>query len=89
VPFAILPGIYTGPVAKKLHGLDIAWLVSLVVAGLSYYLTSLSFSPETELAAIAASEFELDGLSRTSSDATAQEESQGLDRELAQSAAAR
>ncbi len=89
VPFAILPGIYVGPLANKLHGVDIAWLVSLVVAGLSYYLTSLSFSPETELAAIAASEFELEGLLRPSSDVTAQEENQGLEGRVPQSVAAR
>jgi NCS1 family nucleobase:cation symporter-1 len=89
VPFAVLPGIYIGPFAKKLHGVDIAWLVSLVVAGLSYYLTSLSFSPETELEAIAASEFELEGLLPTSSHAVAQEESQGLDLEVPQSVAIR
>jgi len=72
-----------------LHGVDIAWLVCLVVAGLSYYLTSLSFSPESELAAIAASEVELEGLLRTPSHAIAQEESEPSDRDLPQSVAAR
>jgi len=89
VPFAVLPGIYVGPIANKLHGVDIAWLVCLVVAGLSYYLTSLSFSPESELAAIAASEVELEGLLRTPSHAIAHEESEPLDRDLPQSVAAR
>ena len=66
VPFASLPGIYVGPIAKKMHGIDIAWLVSLTTAGLFYYLASLSFSPESEQAAIAASERDLEGSLRTS-----------------------
>jgi NCS1 family nucleobase:cation symporter-1 len=84
VPFASLPGIYVGPIANKLHGIDIAWLVSLVVAGLSYYLASLSFSPESELAAIMASELELEGSLRTPSHAIAEEEGQPLDRVVPQ-----
>ena len=84
VPFASLPGIYVGPIAKKMHGIDIAWLISLATAGLVYYLASLSFSPEREQAAIAASERDLEGLLRTSSHAI-EEESQPLDLQVPQS----
>ena len=83
VPFASLPGIYVGPIAKKMHGIDIAWLVSLTTAGLFYYLASLSFSPESEQAAIAASERDLEGSLRTSH--AIEEESQPLDLQVPQS----
>jgi hypothetical protein len=65
-----------------MHGIDIAWLVSLTTAGLFYYLASLSFSPESEQAAIAASERDLEGSLRTSH---AIEESQPLDLQVPQS----
>jgi nucleobase:cation symporter-1, NCS1 family len=89
VPFAALPGIYVGPIAKMLHGIDIAWLVSLVAAGSLYYVASLSFSPESEQAAIAASEYELEGSLRTSRLAVAQEESESLDPQVAEGASVR
>jgi hypothetical protein len=66
-----------------MHGIDIAWLVSLTTAGLFYYLASLSFSPESEQAAIAASERDLEGSLRTSH--TIEEESQPLDLQVPQS----
>jgi purine-cytosine permease-like protein len=84
VPFAALPGIYVGPIAKKMHGIDIAWLISLASAGLFYYLASLSFSPESEQAAIAASELDLEGPLRTPSHAIEREESQPLDGQVAE-----
>jgi hypothetical protein len=61
VPFAVLPGIYLGPIATRMHGIDVAWLVSLIVSGVFYHLASLSFSSESEQAAIAASERDLEG----------------------------
>jgi nucleobase:cation symporter-1, NCS1 family len=87
VPFAALPGIYVGPIAKKIHGIDIAWLVSLATAGLFYYLASLSFSPEKEQAAIAASELDLEGPLRKSSQAIELEERQRLAPQVPQSVA--
>src|SRR5579862_7149440 len=89
VPFATLPGIYVGPFAKQLHGIDIAWLVSLATAGLVYYLASLSFSAESEQAAIAASELELEGPLRPSSHAIELEDSQRLGPQVPQSVAIR
>jgi NCS1 family nucleobase:cation symporter-1 len=87
VPFASLPGIYVGPIAQKMHGIDIAWLVSLATAGLVYYVASLSFSAEIEQAAIAASELELEGPLRTLSQPIALEEDGGLDHSIPQSVA--
>jgi NCS1 family nucleobase:cation symporter-1 len=87
VPFAALPGIYVGPIAKKIHGIDIAWLVSLATAGLFYYLASLSFSLEKEQAAIAASELDLEGPLRKSSQAIELEERQRLGPQVPQSVA--
>jgi nucleobase:cation symporter-1, NCS1 family len=66
VPFAALPGVYTGPIAHKLHGVDIAWLVSLLTSSLVYFLLTRSFVPELEEAAIATSELALEGTPRES-----------------------
>ena len=88
-PFAALPGIYVGPIAKTIHGIDIAWLISLVTSGLFYYLASLSFSPESEQAAIAASELELEGSPRTSAHSIEWDDSQRLDHPLPQTVAIR
>jgi nucleobase:cation symporter-1, NCS1 family len=60
VPFAVLPDVYTGPVARALGGVDIGWVVGLVVSGLGYKL--IAPSVEHEAAAIAASNRELEGL---------------------------
>jgi purine-cytosine permease-like protein len=38
VPFAVLPNLWTGFLAARLGGVDIGWLVGLLVAGGSYYL---------------------------------------------------
>jgi purine-cytosine permease-like protein len=38
VPFMVLPDLFTGPIAKDLDGVDIAFFVGLVVAGAVYYL---------------------------------------------------
>jgi hypothetical protein len=67
-----------------MHGIDIAWLISLASAGLFYYLASLSFSPESEQAAIAASELDLEGPLRTPSHAIEREGSQPLDGQVAE-----
>jgi purine-cytosine permease-like protein len=56
VPFFVLPEVYTGPVAKLLGGVDIGWLVGLLVAGLVYYVQSRSLDLKREEPAIAASE---------------------------------
>ena len=56
VPFFVIPDIWTGPAARALGGLDLAWLVSLLVASLAYGGFSLDFRIEDEAEAIAASE---------------------------------
>jgi NCS1 family nucleobase:cation symporter-1 len=38
VPFMVLPDIFTGPIAKAMNDVDIAFFVGLIVAGLGYYL---------------------------------------------------
>lgn len=38
IPFFTVPGIYTGPLAQSLGGVDIAWLVGLLVTGVAYLL---------------------------------------------------
>jgi purine-cytosine permease-like protein len=61
-PFFVIPGIWTGPAAKALGGIDLAWLVGLVVAAAAYLFVSRGFSAASEDEAIAASEAELDAL---------------------------
>ncbi len=55
-PFFVIPGVWTGPAAAALGGVDIAWLVGLGVAAAVYLLASLGFDPRREDAAIAASD---------------------------------
>jgi len=56
VPFFVIPGVWTGPLGRRLAGVDLAWLVSLTVAALTYVAASVTFSIEAEAAAIAASD---------------------------------
>lgn len=56
LPFLVLPDVYLGPAARLLGGVDIGWLVGLMVAGIVYWLACLSFDPALEAAAIAASD---------------------------------
>jgi purine-cytosine permease-like protein len=46
VPFAVLPDVWTGSLAARIGGVDIGWLVGLVVAGGSYYGFSHSLDRE-------------------------------------------
>jgi nucleobase:cation symporter-1, NCS1 family len=55
VPFIALPGIYTGPVARELGGIDVGWLVGLLVGGSVYFWLMRSFDLNQEAAAIHAS----------------------------------
>jgi NCS1 family nucleobase:cation symporter-1 len=56
LPFFVLPDLYTAPAARALGGVDVGWLVGLVVAGTLYLALSRSFNPERESAAIMESE---------------------------------
>lgn len=59
VPFFVLPGVYTGPAAEALGGVDIGWLVGLVVAAAAYGLLSRGLDLKAEAVAVADSEAEL------------------------------
>jgi len=59
VPFFVVPGLWIGPVAVRLGGVDLAWLVGLAVSGLCYLWTNRHFDPAHESAAIARSDAEL------------------------------
>jgi purine-cytosine permease-like protein len=64
IPFMVLPGIagfkYTGPVAKHISGIDISWMVGLLVSGTAYWLFSRSLNVRGEAGAIRASDEALD-----------------------------
>jgi cytosine/uracil/thiamine/allantoin permease len=55
LPFFVLPEFYMGPAARALGGVDLGWLVGLVVAAAVYLWLSRSFEPTREAAAIAES----------------------------------
>jgi nucleobase:cation symporter-1, NCS1 family len=48
MPFAVLPNLWIGALAARLGGVDIGWLVGLLVAGASYYLFSKRISVNVE-----------------------------------------
>jgi NCS1 family nucleobase:cation symporter-1 len=52
IPFFVVPNVYTGPVAARLGGVDIGWLVSLMVASVAYLWLSRQFDAADESAAI-------------------------------------
>lgn len=58
IPFAKL-SFYTSPIADALGGVDTAWIVGLLVAGVLYYVLSRSLDLKAEQSAIELSEREL------------------------------
>jgi NCS1 family nucleobase:cation symporter-1 len=52
LPFFVLPDIYMGPAARALGGVDLGWLVGLLVSGALYLWLSRSFDPAREAQAI-------------------------------------
>ena len=65
VPFFVLPDVYTGPAARALGGVDVGWVVGLVVSGGAYFLFSRSLDLSAERGAIAESEQALRAGGRT------------------------
>jgi len=53
VPFFVVPNVYTGPIAARLGGVDLGWLVSLGAASLAYLGVSLRFDRAAEAATVA------------------------------------
>ena len=56
MPFFVLPDFYTGPLARAVGGVDVGWLVGLVVSGGTYFLLCRSLDLRAESAAISESE---------------------------------
>ena len=42
IPFINLAGFYTGPISETMGGIDLAWLVGIVVGSIGYYLPMAS-----------------------------------------------
>jgi nucleobase:cation symporter-1, NCS1 family len=55
VPFFVVPGVYIGPLAARLGGIDFGWIVSVLVAAAAYLAVSLRFDALEEAPAVAAS----------------------------------
>lgn len=60
IPFFNISGMFEGPVARALGGVDISWLPGLVVSGLVYYLLTRNLDLTAELSAIEASDDDVD-----------------------------
>jgi NCS1 family nucleobase:cation symporter-1 len=52
LPFFVLPDLYMGPAARALGGVDLGWLVGLVISGAVYLWMSRSLDPASEARAI-------------------------------------
>ena len=61
LPFFVLPDVYTGPAARALGGVDVGWLVGLLVAGGAYLLLCRSLDVSRESDAVRESESALRG----------------------------
>jgi purine-cytosine permease-like protein len=61
IPFCVLPDLYTGPAARALGGVDVGWLVGLIVSGALYGWLSRSYDPTRERFAAAESDRALAG----------------------------
>jgi len=59
IPFMVLPGSFTGPLAAALGEVDVAWIVGLVVTSVAYLLFSRSLDLGAEHAAEESSEARL------------------------------
>jgi NCS1 family nucleobase:cation symporter-1 len=53
IPFFVVPNVYTGPLAVRLGGVDVGWLVGLAAASIAYLAVSATFDAAAESAAIA------------------------------------
>ncbi len=60
-PFAVIPRVWTGPIAARLGGVDVAWLVGLLSAGLSYFAICKVFPLTAEGGRVDANEVQLEG----------------------------
>jgi len=56
LPFFVLPDVYTGPAARALGGVDVGWLVGLIVSGGAYLLLCRSLDLASEQGAVERSE---------------------------------
>ena len=61
LPFAVLPEIYVGAAARALGGIDVGWLVGLVVSAAVYLWLARNYDPAHEAQAIAQSQAALPG----------------------------
>ncbi|MDN0073909.1 hypothetical protein QU481_03255 [Crenobacter sp. SG2303] len=62
IPFFVLAEVYIDLIAKLIGGVDIGWLVGLLVSGISYYALSRSLDVASEETAIQSSEWALGSL---------------------------
>jgi purine-cytosine permease-like protein len=59
VPFCVMPGLFTGPAARALGGVDIGWLVGLIVTVPVYWWMMRGYRAESEAEAVAESGLQL------------------------------
>jgi purine-cytosine permease-like protein len=66
LPFCVLPGVFTGPAAAWLGGVDIGWLVGLAATAMLYLWLTRSFDLRDEQPAVQESRVALGSLDRSS-----------------------
>jgi purine-cytosine permease-like protein len=59
VPFMFITNVYESPGASWLHGVDISWIVGLLIAGGTYFVSTRHLDRSREEVAVARSEREL------------------------------
>jgi purine-cytosine permease-like protein len=59
VPFMFITNVYESPGATWLHGVDISWIVGLVIAGSIYFMSTRNLDLASEALAVARSDQEL------------------------------
>ena len=59
VPFMFITNVYESPGASWLHGVDISWIVGLLIAGGTYFVSTRHLDRSREEIAVARSEREL------------------------------
>jgi purine-cytosine permease-like protein len=70
VPFIVVPGSYTGVLARAMGEVDISYVIGLAVSAGVYWMLTRNLDPTAEAAAIAESEQLLEGSTSTGSGAT-------------------
>jgi NCS1 family nucleobase:cation symporter-1 len=60
LPFAVLQGLWTGPLANKIGGVDIGWLIGLLISDGSYFILSKGINVAAEGSYVERSQYDFE-----------------------------